>query len=47
LVHMLCEMGFDTGINEQKIIEAAKYESKLIDGVYSGHLIKIGSLNTN
>jgi len=47
LVHMLFEMGFDTGIDEQKIIEAAKYESKLIDGVYSGHIFKIGSINTN
>lgn len=47
LVHMLCEMGFDTGIDEQKIIEAARYESKLIDGVYSGHLYKIDSINTN
>jgi hydroxymethylglutaryl-CoA lyase len=47
LVHMLCEMGFETGIDEQKIIEAAKYESKLIDGVYSGHMLKIDSANTN
>ena len=44
LVHMLCEMGFETGIDEQKIIEAAKYESKLIDGVYSGHMLKIDSV---
>lgn len=41
LVHMLCEMGFDTGIDEKKIIDAAKYESELIEGVYSGHLLKI------
>ena len=41
LVHMLCEMGYDTGIDEQKLIEAAKYESKLIDGIYSGHIYKI------
>lgn len=47
LVHMLCEMGFDTGIDEQKIIEAARYESELIDGVYSGHIFKIGEINTN
>lgn len=47
LVHMLCEMGFDTGIDEQKIIEAAKYESTVIDGVYSGHIYKIESLSTN
>jgi hydroxymethylglutaryl-CoA lyase len=47
LVHMLNEMGFDTGIDEQKIIEAARYENKLIDGDYSGHIFKISSLNTN
>jgi len=43
LVHMLCEMGFDTGIDEKKIIEAAKYESERIDGIYSGHLYRIES----
>ena len=47
LVHMLCEMGYETGIDEEKIIEAAKYESKQIDGVYSGHIFKIGSINTH
>lgn len=47
LVHMLNEMGFDTGIDEHKIIEAARYESQLINGDYSGHIFKIGSINTN
>ncbi len=41
LVHMLCEMGYDTGVDEQRIVEAAKYEHEMIDGVYSGHLYKI------
>lgn len=41
LVHMLCEMGYNTGIDEQKLIDAAKVESQLIDGIYSGHLYKI------
>jgi hydroxymethylglutaryl-CoA lyase len=41
LVHMLCEMGYELGIDEQKMIEAAKYESKHIDGIYSGHIYKI------
>jgi hydroxymethylglutaryl-CoA lyase len=41
LVHMLCEMGYKLGIDEQKLIEAARYESKLIDGIYSGHIYKI------
>ena len=47
LVHMLCEMGFETGIDEHKIIAAAQYQSKLIDGLYSGHLYKIESLIAN
>lgn len=47
LVHMLTEMGFDTGIDEKKIIEAAKYESTQIDGIYSGHLYTIDSVCTN
>jgi hypothetical protein len=38
---MLSEMGFDTGIDEKKIIEAARYESTQIDGIYSGHLYTI------
>lgn len=41
LVHMLSEMGYKTGIDEHKLIEAAKYESELIDGIYSGHIYKI------
>lgn len=43
LVHMLCAMGYKLGIDEQKLIEAAKYESKVIDGIYSGHIYKIDS----
>ena len=44
LVHMLWEMGYETGIDANKIVEAAKYESKVIDGDYSGHMMKIGLL---
>lgn len=47
LVHMLCEMGYSTGIDEQKLIEAAKYESKLIDGIYSGQIYQIDSAIIN
>lgn len=46
LVHMLCEMGYSTGIDEQKLIKAAKYESTVIDGIYSGHMYKIESQNS-
>jgi hydroxymethylglutaryl-CoA lyase len=41
LVHMLSAMGYELGIDEKKLIEAARYESKLIDGIYSGHMYKI------
>jgi len=47
LAHMLSEMGFDTGIDEKKIIEAAKYESTQIDGIYSGHLYTIDIVQPN
>jgi hydroxymethylglutaryl-CoA lyase len=47
LVHMLSEMGYNTGIDEQKLIEAAKYESTVIDGIYSGHMYKIESVKSN
>lgn len=47
LVHMLSEIGYNTGIDEQKLIEAAKYESTVIDGIYSGHMYKIESVKSN
>jgi hydroxymethylglutaryl-CoA lyase len=47
LVHMLSEMGYDTGIDEHKLIEAAKFESTVIDGIYSGHMYKIDNMNKN
>jgi len=47
LVHMLCEMGYSTGIDEQELIKAAKYESTVIDGIYSGHLYNIESTNVH
>jgi len=47
LVHMLSEMGYDTGIDEHKLIEAARFESTVIDGIYSGHMYKIDSMNKN
>ncbi len=47
LVHMLCEMKYQTGIDERIIIEAAKYQSTLVDGIYSGHLYQIETVNVN
>lgn len=37
LVYMLNRMGYDTGIDVDKIIELAKYQKSFIDGIYSGH----------
>ncbi len=43
---MLLEMGFETGIDHNKLIEAAQMQSELIPtGLYSGHLYRIGKLN--
>ncbi len=41
LVFMLNNMGYDTGIDYEKLLNAAKYEKSMIEGVYSGHNINI------
>lgn len=41
LVYMLTEMGYDTGIDFEKIVLAAKEEMKDIQGNYSGHHLNI------
>lgn len=41
LVYMLNNMGYETGIDADKLIEAAKYEKTIIDGNFSGHLMNI------
>lgn len=42
VVYMLNDMGYDTGINFEKLLEAAKYQKTIIpDGNYSGHHIDI------
>ncbi|MPN59679.1 hypothetical protein SDC9_207401 [bioreactor metagenome] len=38
---MLNDMGYKTGINVDKLIEAAKYEKSIINGNFSGHLVNI------
>lgn len=37
LVFMLERMGYDTGIDFDKLLELAKYQKSFIDGIYSGH----------
>jgi hydroxymethylglutaryl-CoA lyase len=41
LVFMLNDMGYETGIDVDKLIEAAKYEKSIITGNFSGHLVNI------
>ncbi|WMJ78839.1 MULTISPECIES: hydroxymethylglutaryl-CoA lyase [unclassified Sedimentibacter] len=41
LAYMLSDMGYETGIDVDKLIEAAKYEKSIISGNFSGHLVNI------
>lgn len=41
LVYMLNHMGYRTGVEEQKLLEAARYAHAHIQGNFSGHQIKI------
>lgn len=43
LVYMLERMGYDTGVDFNKLLELSKYQKSLIEGVYSGHHINIKS----
>jgi hydroxymethylglutaryl-CoA lyase len=45
VVYMLNEMGYETGIKFDRIVEAAKYENSKIIGIYSGHQINIENKN--
>lgn len=42
LAYMLNEMGYDTGVDVDKLVKAAKYEKSIIRGNFSGHLVNIG-----
>ncbi len=44
LVNMLEEMGIDTGINLEKLIECAKYAREIIKKDLPGHLIRAGRI---
>ena len=41
LVYMLNAMGYETGIDVDKLIKAAKYQKSFIRGNFSGHLINV------
>lgn len=45
LVFMLERMGYDTGIDFQKMLTVSKYQKSFIDGIYSGHQVNIESEN--
>ena len=38
---MLNEMGYDTGIDNEKLLEVYRYQKTIIDGNFSGHLVNI------
>ena len=41
LVYMLEKMGYDTGIDFDKLLALSKYQKSFVDGIYSGHQICI------
>jgi len=41
LVYMLNDMGYDTGIDIDKLLDIARFEKNNIKGNYSGHLVNI------
>ena len=43
LVYMLERMGYNTGIDFDKILALAKYQKSFVDGIYSGHQMNIGT----
>lgn len=44
LVYMLNDMGYDTGIDFEKLLAASRYQREVIhDGIFSGHQMNIGA----
>lgn len=43
LVYMLNEMGYDTGIDFEALLDIAKWQRTKVEGLYSGHHINIGN----
>lgn len=41
LIYMLHRMGYETGIDFNKLLALSKYQKNFIDGVYSGHQMNI------
>lgn len=45
LVYMLERMGYDTGIDFDKLLAVSKQQFEAIDGVFSGHHVRIGTFS--
>lgn len=45
LVYMLQRMGYETGIDVDKLIKLSKFQKSFVKGIYSGHLMNIGEKN--
>lgn len=43
LVFMLHRMGYNTGIDFDKLLAASKYQKSFVDGIYSGHQMNINA----
>lgn len=43
LVYMLNRMGYDTGIDFDALLSVSRHQKALVEGIYSGHHINIGS----
>lgn len=41
LVFMLERMGYETGINFEKLLEVSKFQRSFVEGIYSGHQMNI------
>lgn len=41
LVFMLNRMGYDTGVDFDKLLAVSKYQKSFVDGIYSGHQMNI------
>jgi hydroxymethylglutaryl-CoA lyase len=41
LIYMLNKMGYDTGVDFDKLLEAARFIHEHVDGNYSGHHLNI------
>lgn len=41
LVYMLERMGYETGVNFERLLDASRSQKSFVDGIYSGHQVNI------